>query len=103
VSIFDHIPCVRLRWDGRHGAAITPQSQRVLLEKPDVGFRFVELDYAPGICCQVRRETWHQLDDMRPDERDACTRYLQQDMRPIDTTTGLVSGGPVFGNGNTAY
>jgi hypothetical protein len=76
MSILDHSPMSRLYWDGRHGCAVGPQGRRALDEKPDLGFRFVELDFAAGLCAQIRRESWHQMDDMTPDERDACVRFL---------------------------
>jgi hypothetical protein len=76
MSILDHAPLIRIFWDGRHGIAVGPTGRRVLTEKPVLGFRFAEMDYAPAVCCQVRREAWHAIDDMRPDEREACARYL---------------------------
>jgi hypothetical protein len=75
MSILDHSPSARLWWDGRRGCAVGPHGRRDLAERPDLGFRFVELDYS-ALCCQVRREAWHQVDDLTAGERDACVRYL---------------------------
>lgn len=76
MSILDHAPIVRLFWDGRRGCAVNQHGRRELDEKPDLGFRFVELDYAPALCCQIRREHWHRIDDLNAAEREACARFL---------------------------
>ena len=77
MSIIDHAPITRLYWDGRRGAAVGPHGRRELMDKPQLGFRFVEVDYCPSLCCQVRREAWHPLDDMTAGELDACLQYLR--------------------------
>jgi hypothetical protein len=77
MSILDHIPTVRIYWDGRAGVAHGARGKVTLKEKPELGFRFVELDYSPGICCLVRRETWHKMDDMQPAEWAACALFIR--------------------------
>lgn len=82
MSLLDHVTCSRIYWDGRHGIAIGPHGKRMMIDKPQLGFRFVEVDYSPPVCCQIRREAWHAVDDMRPDEREACVRFLEGVHRP---------------------
>jgi len=100
----DDIYMVRLRWNGHNGIAKNIGGFMTLSAPPVLGFPFSELDYAPPVCAIVRPYAWHQLRDMSPDERAACVRYLkamdavQPDLdQPIDTSTGLASGGPVHG------
>ena len=76
MSIMDASPVYRIYWDGRYGATTGVNGHKVLDNKPDLGFRYCEVDYMPGVCCQIRRETWHQVDDMRAEEAEACARYL---------------------------
>lgn len=75
MSLVDHLP-LRLRWDGRRGMARSRDVVMSLAAPPPLGFRFVEIDYAPGACEMVRREPWAALDDLRPHEIEACRAYL---------------------------
>jgi hypothetical protein len=71
-------PMIRLRWDGRRGAAMCERGALMLGRAPDLVFRYMEIDFQPGMCATVRREPWHKTDDLRPDEVAACARYLMQ-------------------------
>jgi len=81
MSIIDHAPINRLYWDGRRGMAVGPRGRRELLDKPQLGFRFVEVDYSV-ICKQVRPESWHPVRDMCPDEAALCDAFLRAQHAP---------------------
>lgn len=75
VSITDHLP-FRLRWHGGKGFASGNSVIMALIDQPELGFVYVELDYAPGVCALVRRAACHAVSDMTVDEVMACRAFL---------------------------
>jgi hypothetical protein len=84
MGLTDHLPLL-LRWDGRRGIAKARDVVMTLCAPPPLGFRFVEIDFAPGACTLVRRRAWDALDDLLPSEIAACRAFLSaMDSEPPD-------------------
>jgi len=67
---------VRLNWDGRTGVAKQAGGQTFFTAAPWLGIPYVEIDFCPGICSQIRVHSWDSVRDMNSHEIDVCVRYL---------------------------
>jgi hypothetical protein len=76
VSIADALP-LRLKWYAGRGLAIGNGAMMTLSCPPYLGFDFVEIDYAPGLCELVRSRACEPVRDMWTDEAAACARFLR--------------------------
>ncbi len=81
MSICEAMNLRRIYWYSGHGVAQSVWDKpAVHLEvPPDLGFKFVEIDYEPALqVFQVRPTITEQVRDMTPHERTACAEYLRK-------------------------
>lgn len=67
---------IRLSFYNGCGVAKFDGRRRVLLSPPPLGFSFVEIDYAPRVCQQVRPTAAEPVREMYPAEVAACVKFV---------------------------